>query len=329
MLLQAFSTYLIRSLWACSIIPILFLFAHSIPFSWHFRLFRPLVLLNIRLLGFKARLLFHPKEKRYELEQSWLNNLYPLGIDPFAREVVYKTWASLDDCDFRLHVSNSSYAKNLDACRLKSAVASLPGFIRAGGWIGLGGLHFLFLSEIPLFARVEQRVRFASWDNKWMYVIVRVVTLPSTDQRKKARSTSNQDIPARDFPGKFQPNSVEPDGAIVHCIAISDMVMKIGRVTVPPAVALACEGFSQPSSNPSIPYSATNPPPHWETVLAIWRSGGNNGAKAMRDFLSGGWKKVPENERWWDDALGGPVEARRLTNLKMVQGVRGGMEGFR
>jgi hypothetical protein len=29
--------------------------------------------------------------------------------------------------------------QNLDACRLKSAVSSLPGFIRAGGWIGLGG----------------------------------------------------------------------------------------------------------------------------------------------------------------------------------------------
>jgi hypothetical protein len=58
------------------------------------RLFRPLVLLKLRLLAFKARLLLHPKDKRHELEQSWLNNLYPLGIDPFACEVVYKTWAS-------------------------------------------------------------------------------------------------------------------------------------------------------------------------------------------------------------------------------------------
>jgi hypothetical protein len=102
--------------------------------------------------------------------------------------------------------------------------------------------------------------------------------------------------------------------------------MKIGRVTVPPAVAFACEGFSKPSPNPSIKYSATYPPPHWESVQDIWRSGG---AKAMREFLSGGWKKVPESERWWDDALGGPVETKRLVNLKMVQGVRGGMEGFR
>ncbi|KAJ7453612.1 hypothetical protein B0H11DRAFT_2070495 [Mycena galericulata] len=309
------ANYLINIFYYSAVVAILALCNHSIPFSWHFRLFRPLVLLKIRLLTFKAWLLFYPKDQRAEIEQLWLESLYPLGVEPFDRQVVYKTWATLDDCDFRLHVSNSSYAKNLDACRLKSAVASLPGFVRAGGWIGLGGLHFLFLSEIPLFARIEQRVRFAGWDNKWMYVIVRVVTLPTVAQKRKAHRSP-----------KSQPNSVEPDGAIVHCIAISDMVMKIGRVTVPPAIAIACEGFSKPSPNPSAPYSATNPPPHWERVRAIWKSGG---AKAMRDFLSGGWKTVAEEDRWWDDALGGPVESKRRDNLNMVQGIRAGMEGFK
>ncbi|KAF7362518.1 hypothetical protein MVEN_00599600 [Mycena venus] len=325
-------------LYYCAAAAILGLFAHSIPFSWHFRLFRPLVFLKIRLLLFKAELLLYPKDKRSEIEQMWLESLYPLGVEPFDREVVYKTWATLDDCDFRLHISNSSYAKNLDACRLKSAVASLPGFIRAGGWIGLGGLHFLFLSEIPLFARIEQRVRFASWDNKWMYVIVRVVTLPTAAQKKKGErfakeQTVREDSPSSihgpsilELPQRFRPDAVEPDGAIVHCIAISDMVMKIGRVTVPPALAFACEGFSKPSPDPSAPYSATKPPPHWKHVQAIWKSGG---AKAMRDFLSGGWKSVPEKEKWWDDALSGPVESKRLDNLKMVRGIRAGMEGFK
>jgi hypothetical protein len=157
-----------------------------------------------------------------------------------------------------------------------------------------------------------------------MYVIVRVVTPPRKAPRMKAHDAVKGNSTA-----KIQPASVEPDGAIVHCIAISDMVMKIGRITVPPAIAIACEGFSRPSPNPAAPYSATNPPPHWESVQNIWRSGGEDGAEAMREFLSGGWKRVPEKQRWWNDALGGPVEARRLANLRMVQGVRGGMEGFR
>jgi hypothetical protein len=60
----------------------------------------------------------------------------------------------------------------------------------------------------------------------------------------------------------------ELDGATVHCVGVSVMCFKIGRITIPPAIAMACEGFTRrptPSDDgaPVAGYSATNPPPSW------------------------------------------------------------------
>ena len=54
------------------------------------------------------------------------------------------------------------------------------------------------------------------------------------------------------------------------------------------------------------------------------RRGGN--LKGLRDFLKGGWRDVPEGERWWEEALGGSIEERRVLNLELMEGVQKGME---
>jgi hypothetical protein len=46
-------------------------------------------------------------------------------------------------------------------------------------------------------------------------------------------------------------------------------------------------------------------------------------------FLKGGWRDVPEDERWWEDALDGPIEEQRKANLEILDPVRKGMEGAR
>ncbi|KIJ89474.1 hypothetical protein K443DRAFT_16074 [Laccaria amethystina LaAM-08-1] len=61
--------------------------------------------------------------------------------------------------------------------------------------------------------------------------------------------------------------SEEPDGATVHTIALSQMCFKVGCITVPPAIVLASNGFSVPSEEGLIPYSLSNPPPHWDKVF--------------------------------------------------------------
>ena len=112
----------------------------------------------------------------------------------------------------------------------------------------------------------------------------------------------------------------EPDGATLNCVAVSEVCFKLGRITVPPSIALALNGISQPS--PGIPYSHKNPPPHWNKVTEL-----TSDPKAIRAFLSGGWREVPAAECWWEHALAGPVEATRKANLELVDGLRRSMEG--
>jgi len=121
----------------------------------------------------------------------------------------------------------------------------------------------------------------------------------------------------------------ESDGAILHCVAISYICFKHGRITVPPGVLLPCEGFSKPPSTASAaPFSSTNPPAHWKKAQAL-RVAPSGSMSTFTKFLKGGWRDVPEDERWWEDALDGPIEEQRKANLEILDPVRKGMEGAR
>lgn len=161
-----------------------------------------------------------------------------------------------------------------------------------------------------------------------------------------------------DSSGARQP-VLEPDGAVLHCLAISEVCFKQGRITVPPAVALACEGFHRPPSVvPSagevlpVSYSRENPPPCWAKVQAV-RVPPTGSMRRYKEFLKSGWRETAgmmsssvlsgnangnakENGTasgagglWWEEALGGPIEERRLKNLPYVQAIRMGMETIR
>lgn len=51
--------------------------------------------------------------------------------------------------------------------------------------------------------------------------------------------------------------------------------------------------------------------------------------RQLRNFMKGEWKDVPEEERWWKEALGGTVEVQRRANLTVIEGLRRGMDGAR
>lgn len=87
------------------------------------------------------------------------------------------------------------------------------------------------------------------------------------------------------------------------------MCYKVGRVTVPPALALAACGCGLSREQ-------------WAEVTNL-RKG-----KAMRELLVGGWKNIPEGKRWWEDALGG-FEGERMRRLAVVKGVHEGLEATR
>jgi hypothetical protein len=131
-------------------------------------------------------------------------------------------------------------------------------------------------------------------------------------------------------------NIEEADGATLHCIAISQLCFKHGRITVPPGFVLAASGFSAPppsSDATSVPaYSSSNPPPHFSHVQQLLSP---RASREYRDLLRGGWKNVPVAERWWVDALGGVVEEQRKANVEGLEehgpmgALRWGMEGAR
>ncbi|KAI0049056.1 hypothetical protein FA95DRAFT_1588454 [Auriscalpium vulgare] len=328
--------------------------ARSLPFGWHIRVFWPAVQLRYRYLLFRLSLILKSRKAQEEAKAKWLESLSPIGQNPFDKLVVYKAWAAIDDCDYNNHLSNSSYPKTMDCARVLAALAFFPGFLRAGGWIALGATHFTFVREIPIFSKYEVRMSIASWESKWTFLIVRFVTKPTKKSGEKTTEkagTSSLPSQTTPFPSLHTPASGtatplpsneppadalkafaeqlrgthEPDGALVNCISINELVFKHGRITVPPALVFAADGFTSPAPKGVAAYGPENPPPHWAKVRDLLKAGG---LSAMRTFYRGGWRDVPEGERWWEQALEG-LEQRRVTNLKLIKGVREATDGAR
>jgi hypothetical protein len=188
--------------------------------------------------------------------------------------------------------------------------------------------------------RFEIRTTIGGWDNKWvlhspslythpsnlyqLFLVSKFVASPSPTKKSSAK------VQAPGVVAKAIPT--EPDGSIIHAVSIVHICFKSGRITVPPAIVLATNGFSVPpppsesSTAPSAAYSSTNPPPHWTSVkeLASPKYGGN--FSKYLAFLGTGWKDLPENERWWETAMGGEIETRRAAAMADLSGLRRGLE---
>ncbi|CAA7263928.1 unnamed protein product [Cyclocybe aegerita] len=282
-----------------------------------------------------------------------------VGENPFTMVVPYKTWASIDESDFNGHLSNSSYAKTLDGARFKAAVNLFPMYLRSGGWIALAATHYHFIREIPMLASYEIRSTIAAWDQKWLYVMSRYVR--KSDGKKKHIRKPRTPLPGGDgqimalrTPGDemisssatplptIQPQTAsetesalkavaaglavreEPDGAVVHTVVVSQVCYKIGRITVPPALILATNGFTGAEG-----HSRASPHPQWAAAKKIMSRPDGGSPRKLKELLAGGWREAPESERWWDQALGENVEAQRVRNLALIEGLRFGMENAR
>ncbi|KIJ64173.1 hypothetical protein HYDPIDRAFT_187973 [Hydnomerulius pinastri MD-312] len=328
--------------------------AGSLPFVWHIRVFWPIFAARLEYYALRSRLLFTPKAERAKILTAWAEGLSPVGANPFEIVTVYRRWASIDDTDmFGMHLSNSSYAKVLDSARLRALIKAFPAWGRSGGQMALGASHYHFIREIPFFAKYEIRLTFGSWDHKWIYLIARYVTRPVGRNAKRSPSTSASATPNQGISESATPNGVEqngtvdvekavnaivggrtailePDGSILHCVAVSQICFKHGRITIPPAVVLGAEGFTKPPAPDSgiSTYSRSNPPPSWAKSQAI-RVAPLGSMSKFQAFLKGGWRDVPEGERWWEEALGGSIEEKRQANLEILESLKLGLERTR
>ncbi|KAJ4473015.1 hypothetical protein J3R30DRAFT_3296605 [Lentinula aciculospora] len=351
--------------WMLSLL--LLLNIRAFPTVWHFRIFRPLIYIWVSQFLLKIRAIFLSKSAKAKAFEHWIDSLTPVGASPF-QSTVFRSWASIDESDYNFHLSNSSYAKALDAARFKLACQLLPKFIVAGGVIPLAGTHFQFVREIPILAKYEVRVTLQAWDEKWIYIVCRFVSKHKSKRSTSVTAKKNDTETSPSFfhapvssggvsmsstplnsPTPVPPTDMdklaskllateEPDGATLHTITVSQMCFKMGRITVPPAVIFAINGLCVPST-PTLDstfdtlapetYSPANPPPHWDKVKSIASRLHGGSIGKLQSFLRGGWKDVPEGERWWEQAMGGAVELQRQQNLQVLDLLRKGMAGAR
>ncbi|KAF5371328.1 hypothetical protein D9758_004223 [Tetrapyrgos nigripes] len=312
----------------------------SLPLFWHVRVFRPFLRFKLSQLFIRIRslILFRSKRGRILDEDRWIENMLRarLGQDPFTAVTSrYRSRATIDECDYRLHLSNSSYPKIVDCARFKIAVETCPQFLRVGGHIALAATHFYFIREIPVLAPYEIHLSLGSWDHKWIYALCRFYTKnKSSKSKSKSKSNSTSNSQTLNQSGTVetltsqlvqgQPgNGTEESEYTLHTVSISVCCFKIGRITIPPNLVWAIDGMSSLSSS-----SSTSAPPHWPQVHSLVHSSHGGSVQKMRKFLTGGWREVPEQERWWDNAMKG-VEEERVRKLGLVENLRSAMDGAR
>lgn len=251
---------------------VLILHTNSLPFMWHIRVWaHPLhAFIQSKVMGKRA------------YWKKWLRELDAQGGITGLRVRTTRR-ALADDCDYNMHLSNSAYAKNSDQNKMAFAIdAFAPAFV-TGGFMALGGSHWLYLKEIPMGTEYVMETRLAGWGDKWMHLVTEFIIYPKGKKvvykTKAGRPNppvptfsappSGTDSPASGVPVNGGPAAGEkaeamvrsasevlkkvkarvrdprPDGGVICCVAITDYCFKQGRVTIPPRIALFT-GFHSP-----------------------------------------------------------------------------------
>ncbi|CAE6441354.1 unnamed protein product [Rhizoctonia solani] len=336
-----------------TIVTVLFLNAKSWPGAWHVRVLMPL--LKHRLSGLLSK-----RRDRHE----WWTSVSPVGRSVFPTQdgsdpgalVTLECRATLDDCDWNGHLSNSSYAKNLDPARMEMLLSWFPSFFNDGGMVALGAAHYQYIREIPINRKYEIRLSIGAWEDKWVYCIAKFVSHARQNHKSRGNESFSADanvpfIPSISTPAtplvtetstpaelaeiqsqdatalnssridkelsaaatpKHTLQTHDVDGALLHCVAVSAICFKHGRITVPPNVVLATSGYS---------LTKLNDKSNWLSATRLRE----RGRKAMAEFFRGGWKT--EKNKFWE--AGPRVEAERLRKLDELKKLTEGMNGLR
>ncbi|KAJ7744216.1 hypothetical protein B0H14DRAFT_3514721 [Mycena olivaceomarginata] len=312
---------------------LLLLNAGSFPLVWHARVFSSFLEQRLALLWHHITHFYLPKEKKRLALMAWYEGHLPIGVHPFRAEWAYTRRVGFEETDFNLHMSNSSYAKALDSARFRLALATFPSIFRTGGWVALAATHFHFIREIPMLSTYEVRTSIGAWDGKWT---------PATPLGAATPLAGNSDS-ANGINGSH----ATPELDAVSPIAVSQLCYKQGRISVPPALVLATNGFyAAPSSSSAmltpvvgqskVTYTMAGgrdvDPPHWPAVRAATAS-----MRELARLCAGGWRELPVGARWWENAFAAREGERRerlvpfvgseAKNKGVVDGGRSGLSG--
>lgn len=199
----------------------------STPFAWHIRVLYPAIKAVVRSRSYWSSRSSSALTHASITPQLKLSCL-PLGRDIFSDTSSYTFTATLDECDWNGHLSNSSYSKSLDFTRMAHNSARFLKMYYDGGWVALGGSAFNFHREIPLLAKYKVRMSFESWDDKWLYVVGRFVSVNRSSSSPKETSSATEKL---------------EQGETLYCTSISRYVCKAGRRTIPPWLVIATSGY--------------------------------------------------------------------------------------
>lgn len=196
-----------------------------------------------------------------------------------------------------------------------------------------------FVSRPPRSNRVtislSQRSRAAShasdagYDRSWK-PDSSTLSLPSPPLTSASSRSLSPASSASSSPSFFY----ESDGSLVYTVVVAQVCFKANRITIPPSVVLASNGFCSPPDSIAGAGSRSKPsspelPPHWPKFKTIASPAHGGSLKHLYEFYRGGWRSVPEDERWWENALGGYVEIHRATASLELARLREGLESAR
>lgn len=197
----------------------------NLPLVWHYRFFRLLIV-------------------RSNTRSSRVPDHHAIFLPAITR-----SHAPLLEADYNLHKSNSTYLSDIDMSRgnlgmllFREHMATQP-FSKAPRFM-LGGIQIVWKREIKNYTTYELWSRTLSWDDKWLYVLTTFVEngriKPKSHylQREQPRGSS---VAAAVSKSTTTPK--EHDTKAVHASAISRVVFKKGRKTVPPAEMFRTAGL--------------------------------------------------------------------------------------
>ncbi|GKZ25800.1 thioesterase super member 6 [Aspergillus brasiliensis] len=195
----------------------------NLPFMWHFRFFGALA------VGYLTR-----RRSRYALQQHHV-------ILP----AVVKSRSPATEGDFNIHKSNSTYITDLDVSRAHlSGLLFGPFFLQNTFSMRcnliVSAIACTFHREIKPFQPYEICTRVASWDDKWIYMVTHFVDNSTVGPRRYVVQQADATMESK--PGGPARHKTEQTKT-VFASAVTRMVFKRGRLTVPPDRALEICGL--------------------------------------------------------------------------------------
>lgn len=138
----------------------------------------------------------------------------------------------------RTHLICTLFSRGIEQARNSKGQGFIGGGNKAFG-VALGAVCCSFRKEINPFEKYEMWTRVLSWDRKWVYMVTHFVRKDAVKPRRFSMypNQKNKDAGTRRVDNK--------EDAVIAS-ALSKIVFKKGRLTIPPEVMLQASGLLPP-----------------------------------------------------------------------------------